>query len=557
MCVCVTSSSTGCRVCSHLTPTRLVRTVANMRLDDACVILGCDKCCALEDAQSKYRRLALIHHPDRCPGDPGATAKFQTLGEAWSRFQRWKSDGFDDPATDDTWREQAAADPRSSSWWSSSWFGGGFGGYTEPQRCGQNCDCRFCRLEKKREGRRARAEAEAEAKAAVAAKRWEAVIAQKQHAAREWKERNNRERAAAAEAQEQAARAKAELERQAAEEAEAQAERERSELIEKKRQHDAQARLLRKQRTRLRTLVCAAHAGLADEVVSSLVTLLTAQLDAVALSALCEQVDAALARVDAEPETVNVHTAVPGVTALLQAAVAACKSREVQPQQEEEAAAGVAVPPLARSRRPAWTEQEGDLLSKAMVKVPGGVPDRWQKVAEMINKLAAPCHQRTADEVTHRVKELRKALEKQRGEHVAADMRAAAAATAVAKVATGMQGTGSAAPFGSIAPATVQAAASAPIVAPTLTATVRIASTTPSAPSAVSSTPPPAPPATWADVWTVEQQMALETALKLVPASIGLGRWDRIAEQVPGKTRAECVRRYKEIVSALKARVRS
>jgi DnaJ family protein C protein 2 len=50
--------------------------------------------------------------------------------------------------------------------------------------------------------------------------------------------------------------------------------------------------------------------------------------------------------------------------------------------------------------------------------------------------------------------------------------------------------------------------------------------------------------------------MALETALKLVPASIGPGRWDRIAEQVPGKTRAECVRRYKEIVSALKARVR-
>lgn len=544
-----------------------------MRLDDACVILGCDKCCALEDAQSKYRRLALIHHPDRCPGDPGATAKFQTVGEAWSRFQRWKSDGFDDPATDDTWREQAAADPFSSSWWSSSWFGGGFGGYTEPQKCGQNCDCRFCRLEKKREGRRARAEAEAVAKAAVAAKRWEAVIAQKQHAAREWKERNNRERAAAAEAQEQAARAKAELERQAAEEAEAQAERERSELIQKKRQHDAQARLLRKQRARLRTLVCAAHAGLADEVVSSLVTLLTAQLDAVALSALCEQVDAALARVDAEPETVNVHTAVRGVTALLQAAVAAslesvsgcesgcksgcksgCESREVQPQQEEEAAAGVAVPPLARSRRPAWTEQEGDLLSKAMVKVPGGVPDRWQKVAEMINKLAAPCHERTADEVTYRVKELRKALEKQRGENVAADMRAAAAAAAVAKVATGA---GSAAPFGSIAPANVQAASSAPIVAPALAATVRIASTTPPAPSAVSSTPPPAPPATWADVWTVEQQMALETALKLVPASIGPGRWDRIAEQVPGKTRAECVRRYKEIVSALKARIRS
>ena len=31
-------------------------------------------------------------------------------------------------------------------------------------------------------------------------------------------------------------------------------------------------------------------------------------------------------------------------------------------------------------------------------------------------------------------------------------------------------------------------------------------------------------------------------------------RWDRIAEEVPGKTRAECTRRYKQIVAALKAK---
>ena len=77
-----------------------------MRLDDACSILGCDKRCTLEDAQKKYRRLALTHHPDRCPDDPGATAKFQTIGEAWSRFQRWKGDGFDDPHVDDGWADQ-------------------------------------------------------------------------------------------------------------------------------------------------------------------------------------------------------------------------------------------------------------------------------------------------------------------------------------------------------------------------------------------------------------------------------------------------------------------
>ena len=33
---------------------------------------------------------------------------------------------------------------------------------------------------------------------------------------------------------------------------------------------------------------------------------------------------------------------------------------------------------------------------------------------------------------------------------------------------------------------------------------------------------------------------------------MGAERWDRIAEQVVGKTKGECVKRYKEIVAALK-----
>ena len=35
---------------------------------------------------------------------------------------------------------------------------------------------------------------------------------------------------------------------------------------------------------------------------------------------------------------------------------------------------------------------------------------------------------------------------------------------------------------------------------------------------------------------------------------MGAERWDRIAEQVVGKTKGECVKRYKEIVAALKAK---
>ena len=87
-----------------------------MRLDDACSILGVGARAPLEDAQKAYRKLALKHHPDRCPDDPGATAKFQTIGEAWERFQRWKKDGCSDPAVDDDYREATPQDARSTSW---------------------------------------------------------------------------------------------------------------------------------------------------------------------------------------------------------------------------------------------------------------------------------------------------------------------------------------------------------------------------------------------------------------------------------------------------------
>ena len=46
----------------------------------------------------------------------------------------------------------------------------------------------------------------------------------------------------------------------------------------------------------------------------------------------------------------------------------------------------------------------------------------------------------------------------------------------------------------------------------------------------------------------------MELALQKIPASVGPDRWDRIALEVPGKTKGECVKRYKEIVAALKAK---
>ncbi len=54
-----------------------------------------------------------------------------------------------------------------------------------------------------------------------------------------------------------------------------------------------------------------------------------------------------------------------------------------------------------------------------------------------------------------------------------------------------------------------------------------------------------AKPAAEAAEWTALQQQAFEQALRTTPK--GPEKWDKIAEKVPGKSRKECVRRFKQI----------
>lgn len=55
--------------------------------------------------------------------------------------------------------------------------------------------------------------------------------------------------------------------------------------------------------------------------------------------------------------------------------------------------------------------------------------------------------------------------------------------------------------------------------------------------------------------WTAEQQRALETALRTFPASMDKNeRWVKIAEAVPGRTKKECVERFKWIRQQLLAK---
>lgn len=48
------------------------------------------------------------------------------------------------------------------------------------------------------------------------------------------------------------------------------------------------------------------------------------------------------------------------------------------------------------------------------------------------------------------------------------------------------------------------------------------------------------------DMWSEEQQKALEGALKQYPSSLPANdRWTSISKEVPGKTKKQCVERYK------------
>lgn len=54
-------------------------------------------------------------------------------------------------------------------------------------------------------------------------------------------------------------------------------------------------------------------------------------------------------------------------------------------------------------------------------------------------------------------------------------------------------------------------------------------------------------------VWSQEQQKLLETAIVKYPKNAAGDRWQKIANNIPGKTKEECLARYKYLVEIVKA----
>lgn len=141
-----------------------------------------------------------------------------------------------------------------------------------------------------------------------------------------------------------------------------------------------------------------------------------------------------------------------------------------------------------------WTEDDLAELVRLVKKYPGGTTDRWEIIAEMMG--------RAVSEVTHMAAKMKETAFKVPGQTE------------------------------SVAENIIQEATKQKI---------KTKKTEPSGAGAESTAN-----------WSQTQQAALETAIQKYPKSGSADRWQKIANSVPGKTKEECMTRYKYLVELVK-----
>jgi len=156
-----------------------------------------------------------------------------------------------------------------------------------------------------------------------------------------------------------------------------------------------------------------------------------------------------------------------------------------------------------------WSTEELGVLAKGLQKFPGGYANRWGAIAQLLQSRG---YHRQEGEVMAKTKELSDGASlRSMGSRLESTFQAP---KAKAKAE----------------PAAPAASAKAPE-------------------KAAEAAKPAADPAEW----SAEQQAALESALQKFPATLDKNeRWKLIAEEVPGKKKAECVERFKWIRAQVK-----
>ncbi|NP_997976.1 dnaJ homolog subfamily C member 2 [Danio rerio] len=309
----------------------------------------------------------------------------------------------------------------------------------------------------------------------------------------EAKKREQEEKERARQQQEEAARLLKEQQEEAARQAAQQA----------KKEKEAQKKAIKKERQKLR-MTCKSQNYFTDNEADSVrmmeeVEKLCDRLELISLQTLNE----ALSAGNKEQSKAALEKQVQEVNMQLQKE----KDAELQAQQaargsEHSSAAG------GQNNR-GWSEEDLQLLIKAVNLFPAGTNARWEVIANYMNQHSSSGVRRTAKDVINKAKTLqkldphqkdeinRKAFEKFKKEHSAVPPTVDNAMPSERFDAVGADSNAAA--------------------------------------------------------WTTEEQKLLEQALKTYPVSTA-ERWERISEAVPGRSKKDCMKRYKELVEMIKAK---
>lgn len=170
-----------------------------------------------------------------------------------------------------------------------------------------------------------------------------------------------------------------------------------------------------------------------------------------------------------------------------------------------------------------WCHEETQLLIKAVNIFPAGTVQRWEVVANFINQHYQSCNdrKRTAKEVLAKAKELNSS------DFSKSSLKEEANLKAYEFFERNNKSSG--------------------VVVETAETNGKVASSS-AIPNATGDASSEA-----SNVWTAHEQKLFEQALKTYPASAA-NRWDSISECVPGRTKKDCIARYKELAALVKAK---
>lgn len=177
------------------------------------------------------------------------------------------------------------------------------------------------------------------------------------------------------------------------------------------------------------------------------------------------------------------------------------------------ATASEAEKPVEKKSRE-WSEDELQLLIKAVNLFPAGTTQRWEVVVNFIMQ-----HTKTPEMVRHAKETLSKAKELQSGNFHLSSMKDKANENAYENLEKTKK-----------REVTVESEASE------RTETAAEA-------QGLNVTP-----------WSDDEQKLLEQSLKTFPSSLGPARWEKISEVIPGRSKKDCMKRYKELAELIRAK---